>query len=90
MNIPIPQDIPGMITFWIFLSWIPLLRIMALNILAKVHDDLDNYEPDDDDISETANYYISMGSAVFIILVFWAIITAALLGLRLLIQMIWC
>ena len=89
MNIPIPQDIPGMITFWIFLSWIPILRAIALSVILRTQDMLENYEYDED-ISEKVDCYITICVAVFVTLLLWAIATAALLGFRLLIQMIWC
>ena len=89
MNIPIPQDIPGMITFWIFLSWIPILRAIAISVIMRTQDMLENYEYDED-ISEQADCYITICVAVLVTLIFWAIATASLLGFRLLIQMIWC
>ena len=78
-----------MITFWIFLSWIPILRAITISVTMKALDMLKNYEPDED-ISRKADYYITICVAVIITLVFWAIATASLLGFRLLIQMIWC
>ncbi len=89
MNIPIPQDIPGLITFWLFLHWVPLLWSVTGSVIKKVYEELGKYEPDED-ISEKANYYITVAVGGGVILFFWLIITASLLGLRLLIQMIWC
>jgi succinate dehydrogenase/fumarate reductase cytochrome b subunit len=89
MNIPIPQDLPGLITFWIFLSWIPILRAIAISVIMRTQDMLENYEYDED-ISEKVDCYITISVAVLVTLIFWAIATASLLGLRLLIQMIWC
>ena len=55
MNIPIPQDIPGLITFWIFLSWIPLLRAVTISVLNK-YDELE--EENDADFSDNTNRMI--------------------------------
>jgi hypothetical protein len=87
MNIPIPQDIPGLITFWIFLSWIPLLRAIALSVMSKYPNIL---EQDNEDLTEKENRIITIGTGIAVTLLFWVIITASLLGLRLLIQMLWC
>ena len=87
MNIPIPQDIPGLITFWIFLSWIPLLRAVTMGIMKEYPRILERRS---EDIPEHVNRYMTNGVAIVMTLVFYVIVTFALLGLRLLIQMLWC
>ena len=87
MNIPIPQDIPGLITFWLFLSWLPLLQAVNLSVLKKYHE----FEgKEDSDFSKETNHIINIVVCIIGFIILWSMVTAALLGLRLLIQMIWC
>jgi hypothetical protein len=90
VNIPIPQDIPGLITFWIFLSWIPLLRVTALAVLRKYYEfELDEID-ENNDFSVRTTHAINVGVCILGLIVLWSTVTFMLLGFRLLIQMIWC
>jgi len=92
MNIPIPQDIPGLITFWIFLSWIPLLRFMALSVHNKYYEfeAKADKENEDSGFSRETNHIINIVVCIIGLIILWSLLTFALLGFRLLIQMIWC
>jgi len=87
MNIPIPQDIPGLITFWIFLSWIPLLRVVAFHVLER-YEKME--EEQDGEFSDRMNHAINVIACCLGVIVLWGVVTFALLGFRLLVQMIWC
>ena len=93
MNIPIPQDIPGLITFWIFLSWIPLLRVTALAVLRKYYEfeiEIVEVKNKEDDLPAWGNHAINVGVCILGLVILWSTVTFMLLGFRLLIQMIWC